>query len=48
MENQALQSENRQLSSLMKDYESTLDAVMSKFRSYAVCLARALSDPVAN
>ncbi|GAA5839267.1 hypothetical protein JCM5353_004122, partial [Sporobolomyces roseus] len=35
MENQALQSENRQLSSLLKDYESTLDAVMSKFRSYA-------------
>ncbi|GAA5889716.1 hypothetical protein JCM16303_007149 [Sporobolomyces ruberrimus] len=35
MENQALQQENRQLSSLLKDYESTLDAVMSKFRSYA-------------
>ncbi|GAA5938925.1 uncharacterized protein JCM15063_004366 [Sporobolomyces koalae] len=35
MENQALQQENRQLSSLLKDYESTLDAVMAKFRSYA-------------
>ncbi|GAA6024913.1 hypothetical protein JCM11491_005523 [Sporobolomyces phaffii] len=35
MENQSLQQENRQLSSLLKDYESTLDAVMSKFRAYA-------------
>ncbi|GAA5987358.1 hypothetical protein JCM5350_005639 [Sporobolomyces pararoseus] len=35
LENQTLQQENRQLSSLLKDYESTLDAVMSKFRSFA-------------
>jgi len=36
MENQALQQENRQLSSLLKDYESTLEAVMGKFRAHAV------------
>ncbi|GAA5833432.1 hypothetical protein JCM9279_001521 [Rhodotorula babjevae] len=35
MENQALQQENRQLSSLLKDYESTLEAVMGKFRAHA-------------
>lgn len=35
MENQALQQENRQLSSLTKDYESTLEAVMGKFRAHA-------------
>lgn len=35
-ENQALQQENRQLSSLLKDYESTLEAVMGKFRAHAV------------
>ncbi|BGP55753.1 hypothetical protein JCM8202_005682 [Rhodotorula sphaerocarpa] len=34
-ENQALQQENRQLSSLLKDYESTLEAVMGKFRAHA-------------
>ncbi|GAA6063635.1 hypothetical protein JCM10212_002596 [Sporobolomyces blumeae] len=35
VENQALQQENRQLSSLLKDYESTLEAVMAKFRAHA-------------
>ncbi|GAA5975748.1 hypothetical protein JCM11641_005859 [Rhodosporidiobolus odoratus] len=35
LENQALQQENRQLSSLMKDYEGTLEAVMGKFRAHA-------------
>ncbi|BGP16553.1 hypothetical protein JCM10213_000535 [Rhodosporidiobolus nylandii] len=35
LENQMLQQENRQLSSLMKDYEGTLDAVMNKFRAHA-------------
>jgi hypothetical protein len=38
-ENQALQQENRQLSSLLKDYESTLEAVMGKFRAHAVSFA---------
>lgn len=36
LENQSLQSENRQLSSLLKDYEGTLEAVMAKFRAHAV------------
>ncbi|KAM0791232.1 hypothetical protein ACM66B_005713 [Microbotryomycetes sp. NB124-2] len=35
LENQNLQQENRQLSALLKDYESTLDTVMAKFRAYA-------------
>jgi hypothetical protein len=36
IENQTLQHENRQLSMLLKDYESTLEGVMSKFRGFAV------------
>lgn len=36
LENQALQQENRGLSSLLKDYEGTLEAVMGKFRAHAV------------
>ncbi|GAA5854211.1 hypothetical protein JCM8547_001736 [Rhodosporidiobolus lusitaniae] len=35
LENQALQQENRGLSSLLKDYEGTLEAVMGKFRAHA-------------
>lgn len=35
-ENQALQQENRHLSALLKDYESTLEAIMAKFRAHAV------------
>lgn len=42
-ENQALQQENRQLSSLLKDYESTLEAVMGKFRAHAVSFGFVLS-----
>lgn len=38
VENQTLQHENRQLSVLLKDYETTLEQVMSKFRSHAVRL----------
>lgn len=38
LENQSLQTENRQLSGLLKDYEGTLDAVMAKFRAHAVSL----------
>lgn len=37
-ENLALQTENRQLSVLLKDYEGTLEAVMAKFRAHAVRL----------
>lgn len=36
LENQNLQHENRQMSILLKDYESTLETVMAKFRSHAV------------
>lgn len=36
LENQSLQHENRQISTLLKDYEGTLEAVMGKFRSHAV------------
>lgn len=36
LENQNLQQENRQLSMLLKDYESTLETVMAKFRTHAV------------
>lgn len=36
LENQSLQQENKQLSTLLKDYEVTLEAVMGKFRSHAV------------
>lgn len=36
LENQSLQYENRQLSMLLKDYEGTLDNVMSRFRGFAV------------
>lgn len=43
-ENQALQQENRQLSSLLKDYESTLEAVMGKFRAHAVSHQGSLSE----
>lgn len=39
LENQNLQQENRQLSVLLKDYEGTLEAVMAKFRGYAVSFA---------
>jgi hypothetical protein len=36
IENQTLQNENKQLSQLLKEYEQTLETVMSKFRSHAV------------
>lgn len=36
IENQQLQQENKQLSSLLKEYEQTLETVMAKFRSQAV------------
>lgn len=37
IENQTLVHENRQLSMLLKEYEQTLDTVMTKFRSHSVC-----------
>jgi len=36
IENQTLLHENKQLNSLLKEYEQTLEAVMAKFRSQAV------------
>lgn len=40
LENQQLQHENKQLNTLLKEYEQTLESVMSKFRGVAVSLAR--------
>lgn len=39
LENQSLQHENKQLSGLLKEYETTMEDVMSKFRGVAVRLA---------
>jgi hypothetical protein len=36
IENQTLLHENKQLSALLKEYEQTLETIMSKFRTYAV------------
>lgn len=36
IENQNLLHENKQLNSLLKEYEQTLETVMAKFRSQAV------------
>jgi regulator of replication initiation timing len=36
IENQTLQHENKQLNTLLKEYETTLETVMAKFRSQAV------------
>lgn len=36
IENQTLQHENKQLNSLLKEYETTLETVMAKFRNQAV------------
>ncbi len=38
LENQQLQHENKQLNTLLKEYEQTLESVMSKFRGVAVSL----------
>jgi len=37
IENQALLQENRQLTTLLRDYESTMEMIMTKFRNHAVC-----------
>jgi len=36
IENQALLQENRQLTTLLRDYESTMEMIMTKFRNHAV------------
>ena len=36
IENQQLQHENKQLNALLKEYEGTLEMVMTKFRTQAV------------
>jgi hypothetical protein len=41
-ENQALTNDNKQLSVLVKEYEQTLESVMSKFRIHAVSLLNIL------
>ena len=37
-ENQNLLNENKQLNALVREYEQTLETIMSKFRTHAVCL----------
>src|SRR5882724_8700095 len=39
MENQTLLHENKQLNTLMQEYEKTLETVMNKFRAHCVSLA---------
>ena len=39
LENQQLQHENKQLNGLLKEYEVTLEKVMTKFRGIAVGIA---------
>ena len=36
IENHTLTQENKQLNSLLKEYEQTMDTIMSKFRSHSV------------
>lgn len=36
IENQTLLRENKQLSQLLKEYEGTLETIMSKFRNHSV------------
>lgn len=38
IENQTLVHENKQLSVLLKEYEQTMETVMSKFRNHTVCV----------
>jgi hypothetical protein len=51
IENQTLLQENKQLSTLLKEYESTMETIMTKFRNHAVrhfleVLSRRYSPPV--
>lgn len=36
IENQTLLHENKQLSTLLKEYEGTMETIMAKFRNHAV------------
>jgi hypothetical protein len=38
IENQTFLHENKQLSLLLKEYENTMETIMTKFRNHAVCL----------
>lgn len=38
IENHTLQQENKQLSLLLKEYEQTMETIMTKFRSHSVCI----------
>jgi hypothetical protein len=44
-ENQALQYDNKQLNTLIKEYETTLETVMGLFRQRAVRFLSSLSSP---
>jgi hypothetical protein len=39
IENQTLRHENKQLSLLLKEYEKTMETIMSKFRNHAVSIS---------
>lgn len=39
-ENQTLQNDNRQLNTLIREYEQTLESVMTQFRERAVSILR--------
>lgn len=39
LENQGLQYDNKQLNSLMKEYEQSLESIMGTFRGHAVCVS---------
>lgn len=43
IENQTLLYENRQFSLLLKEYESTMETIMSKFRNHAVSVLTLLT-----
>ena len=43
LENQQLQHDNKQLNGLLKEYETTLETVMGKFRGMAVSFLRSSS-----
>jgi len=45
-ENQALQHDNKQLNTLIKEYETTLENVMGHFRQRAVRLLYPISHPL--
>ena len=46
IENQTFLHENKQLSLLLKEYENTMETIMTKFRNHAVCLILFLSYPM--